>query len=101
MTILDSLGINTYSIRMPKNALKKDRWTITFDHVLKDQVQKEAKKLRVYPVQLLESIVREKLNPFGFQSIRDSVAYVNSIRHKNISKSDKEFLSDLKEWQKR
>ncbi|GEM_PF-1130243 len=99
--MLDRKTYNTYSIRMAKNTLKKDRWTITFDHILKDQVQKEARKLRIYPVQLLESIVREKLNPYGLQNVRDSVTYVQSIRQKSSLKNDKDFLLDLKSWQKR
>ena len=67
---------------MPKHSLKKEKWTITFDPELKERVQKEARKLRIYPVQLLETLVREKLNPYGFQSVRNSVAYVNAIRKK-------------------
>lgn len=85
---------------MAKSALKKDRWTITFDPVLKNEVQKEARKLHIYPVQLLESIVRDKLNPYGFQSVRDSVAYVNSVRERSLTKSDKGFLAEIKKWQK-
>jgi hypothetical protein len=85
---------------MAKHSLKKDRWTITFDPRLKNQVQQEAKKLRVYPVQLLESLVREKLNPYGLQSIRDSIAHVSSIRTKSSGKSDKVFLAELKKWQR-
>ena len=85
---------------MARHALKKDRWTITFDADLKSRVQEEARKLRVYPVQLLETLVRERLTPYGFQSVRDSVQYVNSIREKTLRQSDKGFLSDLKKWQK-
>ncbi len=85
---------------MPKLALKKDRWTITFDPSLKDRVQEEARRLRIYPVQLLESLVRERLNPYGLQSIRDSVDYVNSIREDSAQKSEKGFLSEIKKWQK-
>lgn len=86
---------------MPRSALKKDRWTLTFDHALKGRIQEEARKLRVYPVQVLESLVRERLNPYGFQSIHDSIAYVNSIREESARQSDKNFLAELKAWQKR
>ncbi len=89
-----------YSIRMGRHALKKEKWTITFDPSLKGLVQDEAKRLRVYPVQLLETMVRERLNPYGFQSIRDSVAHVNAVREESRSKSDKSFLAELKRWQK-
>ncbi|MBI2338829.1 MAG: hypothetical protein HYU99_00475 [Deltaproteobacteria bacterium] len=80
---------------MPKTALKKEKWTITFDPTLKKRVNQEAQKLHVYPVQLLEMLVREKLNPYGFQSVSDSIAYVNAIRETSRSKSDRHFLSEL------
>lgn len=86
---------------MLRHALKKDRWTITFDHDLKDRVQEEARKLRIYPVQLLETLVRERLNPYGFQSVKDSVAYVNAVRSSSEKISDQDFLADLKKWQKK
>lgn len=86
---------------MAKHALRKEKWTITFDPSLKSRVQQEARKLRIYPVQLLESLVREKLNPYGLQSVKDSVEYVNSIREKNVSKSTKDFLADMRKWQKK
>ncbi|MBI2083247.1 MAG: hypothetical protein HYT76_06720 [Deltaproteobacteria bacterium] len=85
---------------MPRMPLKKERWTITFDHALKSRVQEEADKLRIYPVQLLESLVREKLNPYGFQSIRDSIHYVHSIREMSAARTDKTFLAELRKWQK-
>lgn len=85
---------------MARLALNKDRWTITFDPLLKRRVLKEAKKLRVYPVQILESLVRERLNPYGFQSVSDSVTYVQSIRKKSRHQSDASFLREIKKWQK-
>lgn len=88
-------------MRMPRHALKKDRWTITFDHELKDRVQEEARRMRIYPVQLLETLVREKLNPYGFQSVKESVSYVDSVRSRTPRASDREFLEDLKKWQKK
>ena len=86
---------------MAGNPLYKERWTITFDPKLKGLVQKEARRLHIYPVQLLESLVRERLNSYGFQSVRDSVIYVNSIRQKSSPKSDKNFLAELRQWQKK
>ncbi len=85
---------------MPKTAIYKEKWTLTFDPTLKNRVQQEARKLHVYPVQLLETLVREGLNSYGLKSIKDSVEYVNSIREKSRGISDQSFLSDLKKWQK-
>ena len=48
---------------MSKAKLKKEKWTLTFDRRLKGAVKQEAKKQGVYPVQVLESLVREKFNP--------------------------------------
>lgn len=86
---------------MHGRSLNKERWTITFDPNLKSLVQKEARKLHVFPVHLLESLVRERLNPYGFQSIRDSIAYVNSIREQSDHQSDQEFLNEIRQWQKK
>ncbi len=86
---------------MYKHTLQKEKWTITFDPTLKKRVRQEAKKMRIYPVQLLESLVRERLNPFGFQSVQDSIQYVNSIRKNNHSLSDKAFLNELEKWQRK
>ena len=86
---------------MPGTSLKKDKWTLTFDRDLKNRIRKEAQKLHVYPVQILESLVREKLNPYGFQSIQNSVEYVNAIRAKSAGQSDQDFLAEVKKWQKR
>lgn len=85
---------------MARMSLKKERWTITFDPVLKNRVEREAKKLRVYPVQLLESLVRQHMSPYGFQDLRFSVHYVNKIREQSVHQNDKEFLTDLKRWQR-
>jgi len=40
---------------MPKTALKKEKWTLSFDPRLKRLLIKEARKKGVYPVNLLES----------------------------------------------
>jgi hypothetical protein len=85
---------------MAKSAIYKEKWTLTFDPTLKTRVQKEAKKLHIYPVQLLETLVREGLNPYGLISIKNSLNYVDSIRKKSRAINDKSFLADLKKWQK-
>lgn len=84
---------------MGRHALNREKWTITFDPSLKEQIQKEAQKLSIYPVQFLEIIVREKLNTFGFQDVRDSIAYINQIREDSTHTTDNEFIADLKKWQ--
>ena len=48
-----------------KTKLSKEKWTLSFDVQLKQLVRSEAKKRRVYPVHLLEELVKEKFNPFG------------------------------------
>ena len=85
---------------MPRTSLNKERWTLTFDKDLKNKVQDEAEKLRVYPVQLLETMVRQNLNPYGLTSIKNSLSYVNSIRKKSRSTSRSKFIKDLKKWEK-
>jgi len=85
---------------MGKASLKKEKWTLTFDRRLKEAVTKEAKRRRVYPVQVLESLVREKFNPFGHTDIKDEVAYVRKLRKKDKGKSDKEFLEEIRRWER-
>jgi hypothetical protein len=85
---------------MPKAILKKEKWTLSFDASLKGAVIKEAKKKGVYPVNLLEEMVREKLNPYGYTDVKDSVAHVRAIRKKSKGVSSKAFLDEIKRWQK-
>lgn len=85
---------------MAKTALKKEKWTLSFDPSLKSAVVKEAKRKGVYPVNLLEEMVREKLNPYGYTDVKDSVAHVRAIRKKSKEVSVKAFLDEIKRWQK-
>lgn len=85
---------------MPKAVLKKEKWTLSFDASLKEAVIRQAKKKGIYPVAFLEEMVREKLNPYGHTDVEDSVAYVRAIRKKSKGISSKEFLDDIKRWQK-
>ncbi len=85
---------------MAKAKLKKKRWTLTFDRRLKEAVTEEAKKRGVYPVQVLESLVRERFNPFGHTDIKDEAAYVRGLRKKVKGKSDREFLEEIRRWEK-
>ena len=61
---------------MPRAALKKEKWTLSFDPALKSAVVKAAKRRGVYPVTVLENLVREKFNPYGHTDVDDSADYV-------------------------
>ncbi len=73
---------------------------MTFDRRLKGAVVKEAKKRGVYPVQVLESLVREKFNPFGHADVKDEVAYVRRLRKGYKEKSDRKFLEEIRRWER-
>ena len=80
---------------MGKTALKKEKWTLSFDSNLKKAVIKEAKAVGVYPVHYLENMVREKMNPYGYTDVKDSVKYVRALRKRSAEKSEDEFLEEL------
>ena len=84
---------------MPKTSLKKEKWTLSFDPALKSAVVKAAKRRGIYPVTLLEGLVREKFNPYGHTDIDDSAAYVNALRNQGRKQSDKAFLDEIAAWQ--
>lgn len=85
---------------MPKTALKKEKWTLSFDHRLKEAVIREAKTRGMYPVNFLEELVREKINPYGHTDVKDSVEYVRKLRKKSKDKTDEEFLREILAWKK-
>ena len=85
---------------MPKAALKKEKWTLSFDPALKSAVVKAAKRRGMYPVALLESLVREKFNPYGHTDVDDSAAYVSTLRKQGRKQSDDAFLDEIDAWQK-
>lgn len=85
---------------MSKAALKKAKWTLSFDPALKSAVVKAAKRRGVYPVTLLEGIVREKFNPYGHTNIEDSAAYISALRKQGRKQSDEAFLDEIAAWQK-
>jgi hypothetical protein len=85
---------------MPKTALKKEKWTLSFDSHLKRLLIQEAKKKGVYPVNLLEQVVREHFNPFGYVDVEHSVAFIQELRKGSRSRSDEAFLKEISEWQK-
>jgi hypothetical protein len=83
-----------------KAKLKKEKWTLSFDRNLKEEVIEEAKRQGVYPVHLLESLVREKFNPFGHADIKNEPAYVRKLRKRDKEKSDEAFLEEIRRWEK-
>ncbi len=85
---------------MPKTALKKEKWTLSFDPKLKEAVIREAKSRGVYPVNYLEELVREKINPYGHTDVKDSVKYVRELRKKSKDKTDDSFLEEILKWKK-
>ncbi len=85
---------------MARAILNKEKWTLSFDSSLKGAIIREARKKGVYPVALLEEIVREKLNPYGYTDVKDSVAHVRSLRKKSKEVSAKSFLDEIITWQK-
>jgi hypothetical protein len=85
---------------MRKGTLKKEKWTLSFDFHLKQLIIQEAKKKGVYPVHLLEEIMRERYNPYGHTDIRDSVRYVQLLRQESRSETDEAFLKEIHAWQR-
>ena len=54
----------------------------------------------IFIAQVLEDLIREKLNPFGHTDVTDPTAYVRTLRRKSRETTDEEFLADLKRWEK-
>ena len=85
---------------MAKSAVKKEKWTLSFDSRLKKAVIREAKSRGVYPVHFLEELVREKMNPYGHLDVENSVEYIREIRKGSRHEADDEFLEEIQKWQK-
>ncbi|MBM4138444.1 MAG: hypothetical protein FJ244_03065 [Nitrospira sp.] len=85
---------------MPKSALKKEKWTLSFDSALKSAVVKAAKRRGLYPVTVLEGLVREKFNPYGHADVDDSAAYISALRKQGRKQSDEAFLDEIAAWEK-
>jgi hypothetical protein len=85
---------------MAKAKLKKEKWTLSFDRNLKEEVIEEAKRQGVYPVHLLESLVREKFNPFGHGDVKNELAYVRKLRKEAKEKNDEAFLKEIRRWER-
>lgn len=85
---------------MPKATLKKEKWTLSFDPTLKKVVVKAARRKGIYPVTLLEELVRERFNPYGHTDVKDSAGYVRELRKQSRNQSDEAFLAEIQAWQK-
>ncbi len=85
---------------MSKSALRKEKWTLSFDPALKSMVVRAAKRRGVYPVTVLENLVREKFNPYGYTDVEDSATYVAALRKQNRKQSDDAFLDEIETWQR-
>ena len=85
---------------MAKTALKHEKWTLSFDSILKAFLVRTARRRGVYPVTLLEELVREKFNPYGHSDVDDSTAYVRTLRRRGRHRSDAAFLEEIREWQR-
>jgi hypothetical protein len=87
---------------MARTALKRERekWTLSFDADLKAFLVRAAKRRGVYPVALLEQLVREKFNPYGHTDVEDSAEYVRMLRRRSRNRSDATFLKEIRAWQR-
>lgn len=79
---------------------KKETWTLSVDSRVKSAVIKEAKRRGVYPAQVIESMVREKFNPFGHTDIKDEATYIRRLRNKDRHADDEKFLQEIRRWEK-
>jgi hypothetical protein len=84
---------------MGKTRLKKEKWTLSVDRRIKGTVIKEAKKLGIYPVEFIESLVREKFNPFGHSDVKDEGEYVRKLRETDKHKNDRKFIEEIRRWE--
>ncbi|HEV8311365.1 MAG TPA: hypothetical protein VGW35_27210 [Methylomirabilota bacterium] len=85
---------------MAKASLKREKWTLSFDAALKAFLVKTARRRGVYPVALLEEIVRQRFNPYGHTDVMDSLEYVRMLRRRSRGQSDAAFLKEIREWQR-
>jgi hypothetical protein len=82
-------------------AKRKEKWTLSFNPALKSVVVKAAKRRGVYPVTLLENLVREKFNPYGYTDVDDSATYITALRKQGRKQSDDAFLAEIEAWKRR
>jgi hypothetical protein len=85
---------------MSKTALAREKWTLTFDGELKRLLTRAARKRGIYPVRLLEELVREHFNPYGHTDVEDSARYVAALRKRSRAQSDQAYLDEIRAWQR-
>ena len=85
---------------MAKAVLRREKWTLSFDPDLKEFLIRTARRRGIYPVTLLEELVREKFNPYGHTAVKDSAEYVRMLRRRSRSRSDAAFLREIRAWQR-
>lgn len=85
---------------MARPAARREKWTLSFDRDLKEFLVKTARRRHVYPVALLEEIVKEKFNPYGHTDVKDSMAYVRMLRRRSRRMSDEDFFEEVRAWQR-
>ena len=85
---------------MRRATTRREKWTLSFDADLKAFLVKTAQRRRMYPVTLLEEVVKEKFNPYGHTDAKDSVAYVRMLRRRSRKRSDAAFLGEIRKWQR-
>lgn len=78
----------------------REKWTLSFDAGLKAFVVRTARRRGIYPVTLLEQLVRERFNPYGHTDVDDGAAYVRMLRRRSRSQSDAAFLREVRAWQR-
>ena len=77
---------------MPRAALNKEKWTLSFRPGVEKRGRQGSQAQRVYPVTVLENLVREKFNPYGHTDVDDSADYVTALRKQSRKQSDDAFL---------
>jgi hypothetical protein len=82
-------------------AKRKEKWTLSFNPVLKSAVVKAAKRRGVDPATVLENLVRGKFNPYGYTDVDDSANYITALRKQGRKQSDDAFLAEIEAWKKR
>lgn len=85
---------------MARSRARREKWTLSFDAELKAFLVKTARRRNLYPVTLLEEIVKEKFNPYGHADVGDSVRYVRMLRRRSRRRSDSSFLAEIRAWQR-
>jgi hypothetical protein len=68
------------------------------DRRIKGAVINEAKKLGIYPVEFIESLVKENFDPFDHSDVKHEGATLRKLYGTDKHKNDREFLEDTQRW---